>query len=72
MDSRRLTAAQIERVRAVIVKQSDYLHRLICRMGDLKWRSDDPLWVAAHRACVGVEELLKELVVRRKPGGRLP
>lgn len=56
----------------MVLRQSEYLHKLIYRMVDLKWRSDDPLWISAHKACAGVEELLKQLVVRRKPGGRLP
>jgi hypothetical protein len=72
VDSRRLSAEQIERLRAVMLRQSRYLHRLVGRMVKLKWRTDDPLWMTALRAQDAVDSLLRETVVNRRPGGRLP
>jgi hypothetical protein len=72
VDSRRLSADQIERLRAVVLRQSRYLHKLVGRMVKLKWRTDDPMWVTALAAREAADSLLRELVVRRKPGGRLP
>jgi hypothetical protein len=71
VDSSRLTAEQIEKMRAVLSRQSRYLHSVIYRMVDLKWRTNDPLWTSTHKACAAVDELLGKLVVRRRPGGRL-
>jgi len=72
MDSRRLSAQQIEHVRAVMLRQSRYLNRLVERMVKLHWRVDDPVWITALEARNAVDAMLRELVVRRKPGGRLP
>lgn len=72
MDSRRLSAEQIQRMRAVILPQSRYLNRLIERMIKLHWRVDDPVWTTTLKARDAVDAMLRELVVRRKPGGRLP
>jgi hypothetical protein len=55
-----------------MLRQSRYLHKLVARMVKLKWRTDDPMWVRALNARDSVDALLRELVVHRKPGGRLP
>ncbi len=72
MDSRRLTADQVARLRATLTRQSRFLHALVERMADLEWRSEDPLWQSANRAAHAVDDLLAKCVVTRKPGGRLP
>jgi len=72
MDSRRLSAQQIASVRAVMLRQSRYLNRLFDRMVKLHWRVDDPVWITTLEARDAVDAMLRELVVRRKPGGRLP
>lgn len=72
MDSRRLSTEQVNRLRAQLQRQHDYLQRLCVRMMDLNWRTDDPLLVAAQKAYHAHEDLLRLAVPRRKPGGRLP
>jgi len=72
MDSRRLSAEQIEQMRAVMLRQSRYLNRLVDRMVKLHWRVDDPVWITTFKARDAIDAMLRELVVRRKPGGRLP
>ena len=71
MDSRSLSAEQVERMRAAMLEQSQYLHRLIDRMVKLHWRVDDPVWITTFKARDAVDAMLREFVVRRKPGGRL-
>lgn len=72
VDSRRLSTSQIEHLRTVMLRQSRYLHRLVDRMVKLHWRVDDPVWITTFKAREAVDAMLRELVVRRKPGGRLP
>lgn len=71
MDSR-LSADQIQRVRAVMLRQSRYLNRLVDRMVKLHWRVHDPVWITTFKAREAVDAMLRELVVRRKLGRRLP
>jgi hypothetical protein len=72
VDSRRLSAEQIERVRVVVLRQSRYLNRMVDRMVKLHWRVDDPVWITTFKARDAIDAMLRELVVRRRPGGRLP
>jgi len=72
MDSRRLSAQQIASVRAVVLRQSRYLNRLVERMIKLHWRVEDPVWITSFKARETVDAMLRELVVRRRPGARLP
>jgi len=72
VDSRRLSAEQIASIRAVMLRQSRYLNRMVERMIKLQWRTDDPLWITTYKAREAVDAMLRELFVTRKPGGRLP
>jgi hypothetical protein len=72
VDSRRLSADQVSRLRAQLARQCRYLHALVERMHALNWRSEDPLWHAANVAAHAVDDLLRACVVTRRPGGRLP
>ena len=69
MDSRRLSAEQIQQMRTVILRQSRYLNRLVERMVKLHWRVDDPMWITTLKARDAVDAMLREFVVTRKPGG---
>ena len=64
MDSRRLSAEQIQQMRAVIMRQSRFLNRLVDRMVKLHWRVDDPVWITTLKAREAVDAMLRELVVR--------
>ncbi len=72
MDSSRLSAEQIARLRSQLERQRDYLHHLCMRMADQNWRVDDPMLQAATDAYHAVDRLTRLAVVRRRPGGRLP
>src|SRR5258708_3817273 len=63
MDSRRLSADQVHRVRVVMLRQSRYLHRLVDRMVKLQWRTDDPVWLTTIKAREATDSMLRELVV---------
>jgi len=66
VDSRRLSAEQVERMCTVMLRQSQYLHRLVDRMVKLHWRVDDPVWITTFKARDAVDAMLRELVVKRR------
>ena len=50
MDSTGLQGEQVERMLAVILKQRDYLNRLVERMRQRRFPHDDPVYLAALAA----------------------
>jgi len=50
----------------VMLRQSQYLHRLVDRMVKLHWRVDDPVWITTFKARDAVDAMLRELVVKRR------
>ena len=60
----------MERLRARVKRESDFLHRLVERMVDQRWNTNDPLWKNANHAAHAVDALLRSCAVtRRRAGG---
>jgi len=57
MDSRTLTPAQADKLRAIVARQLDYLNRLCGRMHEQRWPLEDVLCREALRARDAVQRL---------------